>query len=242
MRRSAQTAVPPASARSSRESSQPRMSFTSHDLHRAARCLRAGAEVAWTTDVSGGARVRPAFSKEMKMRIARFVATASLALLGTVAFAQNVTYDYDRGADFSKFKTYAWVRGTSVNDELNHKRIVRAVDTQMASRGFAKSESATDADVLVAYHASFDKNLQINGFSSGWGGYRFGGNRTGMATVDQILVGTLAIDIVDAKTKTIVWRGTATKEVDVNASADKREKNINRAAEKLFNNYPPKAK
>ncbi|HEY7500643.1 MAG TPA: DUF4136 domain-containing protein [Vicinamibacterales bacterium] len=174
------------------------------------------------------------------MGIARFVATASLALLGTVAFAQNVTYDFDRGADFSKFKTYAWVRGTNLNDELNHKRIMRAVDAQLASRGFAKSESAANADVLVAYHATFDKNLQINGFSSGWGGYRFAGNRTGTATVEEIVVGTLAIDLVDAKSKTIVWRGMATKEVDVKANADKREKNINRAAEKLFKNYPPK--
>jgi hypothetical protein len=94
--------------------------------------------------------------------------------------------------------------------------------------------------VLVAYHATFDKNLQINGFSSGWGGYRFAGNRTGTATVEEIVVGTLAIDLVDAKSKTIVWRGMATKEVDVKANADKREKNINRAAEKLFKNYPPK--
>jgi hypothetical protein len=178
--------------------------------------------------------------KEMTMGIARFVATASLALLGTVAFAQNVTYDFDRGADFSKFKTYAWVRGTNLNDELNHKRIMRAVDAQLASRGVAKSESAANADVLVAYHATFDKNLQINGFSSGWGGYRFAGHRTGTATVEEIVVGTLAIDLVDAKSKTIVWRGMATKEVDVKANADKREKNINRAAEKLFKNYPPK--
>ena len=174
------------------------------------------------------------------MRFARFVTTATLALVGTVVFAQNVTYDYDRGADFSKFKTYAWVRGTNLNDELNHKRIMRAVDTQLGSRGFVKSETAANADVLVAYHASFDRNLQINGFSSGWGGYRFGGTRSGTATVDEIVVGTLAIDMVDAKTKTIVWRAMATKEIDSKANADKREKNINRAAEKIFKNYPPK--
>jgi hypothetical protein len=93
-------------------------------------------------------------------------------------------------------------------------------------------------DVLVAYHASFDRDLQINGFSSGWGGYRFGGTRTGSARAEEILVGTLAVDIVNAATKTIVWRGMATKEVDVKANPDKREKNINKAAEKLFKNYP----
>jgi hypothetical protein len=173
------------------------------------------------------------------MRIATLV-TAGLALLGRTAFAQNVTYDYDKAADFSKFQTYAWVRGTNLNDEINHKRIVDAIDVQLTSKGFAKVEPRANPDVLVAYHATFDRDLRISGFSSGWGGYRFGPNRSGSARVDKILTGTLAVDMVDAKTRGIVWRGIASKEVDVNASPEKREKNINKAAEKLFKNYPPK--
>jgi hypothetical protein len=81
----------------------------------------------------------------------------------------------------------------------------------------------------VAYHASFNKNLQIN--ASGWGGYRFTRVRSGRATVEEVPVGTLVVDLVNAKTKAIVWRGTATKQVDVKASPEKREKNINKAAE-----------
>ena len=176
------------------------------------------------------------------MGIRTFVASASLVMLGTVAIAQTVSYDFDRSADFSKFKSYTWVRGTNLSDALNHNRIMRAVDAQLVARGFSKVETPANADVLVAYHASFDKNLQINGFSSGFGGYRFGAMRTGTATAEEITVGTLAVDIVDATTKTIVWRGTATKEIDVKASPEKRDKNINRAAEKIFKNYPPAAK
>ena len=176
------------------------------------------------------------------MGIRTFVASASLVMLGTVAIAQTVSYDFDRSADFSKFKSYTWVRGTNLSDALNHNRIMRAVDAQLVARGFSKVETPANADVLVAYHASFDKNLQINGFSSGFGGYRFGAMRTGTATAEEITVGTLAVDIVDATTKTIVWRGTATKEIDVKASPEKRDKNINSAAEKIFKNYPPAAK
>ena len=174
------------------------------------------------------------------MRIAPFVGLTSLVLLSTPALAQNVTYDFDKSADFSRFKTYAWLRGTPLNDQLNHKRIVAAVDAQMAAKGFNQVEKTANPDVFVAYHATFNKNLQINGFSSGWGGYRFGPNRVGAARVDQILIGTLAVDLVDARSKDIVWRGMATKEVDVKASPEKREKNINKAAEKIFKNYPPK--
>jgi hypothetical protein len=173
------------------------------------------------------------------MRTAILATTTCLTMLGTIVLAQNVTYDFDKAASFSRYKTYTWVRGTSLGDELNHRRVVNAVEAQLASRGFAKVDSGADPDVLVAYHASFDKDLQINGFSSGWGGYRFGASRMGTARVEEILTGTLAVDIVDAHTRTIVWRGVASKEVDTKASPEKRERNINRAAEKIFSNYPP---
>jgi hypothetical protein len=172
------------------------------------------------------------------MRIATWVTAATLAL-GTIVSAQSVTYDFDKLTNFSRFKTYAWVRGTVLKDELNHARVVAAVNAQLAAKGFNEVRSAEAADVLVAYHASFDRNLQITGFSSGWGGYRFAGNRTGMARTDEIVTGTLAVDMVDAKTRTIVWRGMATKEIDVNAKPQKRTKNINTAVEKVFRNYPP---
>jgi hypothetical protein len=169
------------------------------------------------------------------MRIGTFATTACLALLGTIVGAQSVTYDYDRTANFTRFRTYTWVRGTNLSDDLNHTRIMRAVDAQLSARGFAKVEAASHPDVLVAYHASFDKNLQINAFGSG---PRIG-FRSGSATVDEIVVGTLAIDMMDAQTKNVVWRGMATKELDAKASPEKKEKNINKAAEKIFKNYPP---
>ncbi len=171
------------------------------------------------------------------MRIATFATTACLALLGTIVFAQGVTYDFDRSADFTKYKTYAWVRGTNLNDQLNHQRITRAVDSQLSARGFARVEAASNPDVLVAYHASFDRNLEIT--ASGFGGYRLAGPRSGTARVEEIVVGTLAIDMVDAQSRNLVWRGMATKELDAKASPEKKEKNINRAAEKIFRNYPP---
>lgn len=168
-----------------------------------------------------------------------FVTMVLVALVGTIALAQSVTYDFDKSASFSKFKTYAWVRGTELDDRLNHARIVAAVDTQLLGKGgLMRVEPTANPDLLVAYHASFQRDLQING--SGWGGYRFGGSRTGTARTEEIVVGTLVVDIVDAHTKTIVWRGIASKDLDPDAKPEKREKNINTAAAKLFKNYPPK--
>lgn len=172
------------------------------------------------------------------MRIATIASTLCLALLGTIVSAQSVTFDFDRAANFTRFKTYTWVHGTAVSDQLNHQRIMRAVDSQLSARGFSKVEATSNPDVLVAYHASFDKNLQINAFGSG---PRIG-MRSGTATVQELVVGTLAIDMMDAQTHNIVWRGLASKELDAKASAEKKEKGINKATEKIFKNYPPAAK
>jgi len=166
-----------------------------------------------------------------------FMTTVGLAMLGAVAFAQDVTYDFDRAANFARYHSYAWVRGTELADELNHKRIVNAVDTQLAGKGLSRVAANGEPDLLVAYHAAFDSNLQITGMSAG--PYRFGG---GSARVEPIVTGALAVELIDARTGSIVWRGIATKELDPDVTPEKREKNIARGTEKLFKNYPPKQK
>ena len=56
----------------------------------------------------------------------------------------------------------------------------------------------------------------------------------------DILVGTLVIDIADAKKGQLAWRGMGVKEVDTQAKPEKRDKSINNAVKKIFKNYPPK--
>jgi uncharacterized protein DUF4136 len=174
------------------------------------------------------------------MKLKTLVTVLALALGARAVAAQDVSYDFDKSANFAGFRTYAWVPGHNLDDPLNHKRIVAAVDSQLALKGLRLVAKNENPDLLVAYHASFGRNLQVTGFSNGWGGYRFAGNRSGSARAEEITIGTLMVDMVETATRNIVWRGTATKEVDTKASPEKREKNINRAAEKLFKNYPPK--
>ena len=173
------------------------------------------------------------------MRIKTVASIFSVMLLGTMALAQNITYDFDRTANFAAFRTYAWVPGLVTIDELNHMRVVNAVNAQLAAKRLRVVSRTEQPDLLVAYHATFDKDLQISGFSSGWGPYRFGINRSGVARAEEILTGTLAVDLVDSRTNTIVWRGTASKDIDTKADPRKRERNLMKAAERLFKNYPP---
>ena len=128
-------------------------------------------------------------------------------------------------------------------------RIVNAIDTELAAKGLKKSES--NPDVFVVYHVAFDKEKDISSFSSGYGGgygpYGWGwgggfGTTTTNVQVRDILVGTLVIDIADAKKGQLAWRGMGVKEVNTQANPEKRDKSINNAVKKIFKNYPPKIK
>jgi hypothetical protein len=178
---------------------------------------------------------------ETIMRIGTLLTAACVAWLGTTVLASTVTYDYDRTANFSRFRTYTWTRGNPVTDPLNHQRIVRAVETQLAARGFTKVDSGRNPDVFVAYHAAMDQSIEINAFGSGgFGPYGLGGSRMGTARADKVTVGSVVVDMVDAADRKMVWRGSASQELDPRASAEKKDKAVNKAIEKMFKNYPPK--
>jgi hypothetical protein len=177
--------------------------------------------------------------------------TTSLAVLLVVpalVLAQKVSYDYEKSTNFAAFKTYAHKEGTKVGQPLIDDRIAAAIDTQLAAKGLTKTES--NPDVFIVYHVAFDKQKDISTFSSGGGGYGpygwgWGGGWAGGTSTTQvrdILIGTLVIDMADAKKGQLAWRGMGVKEVNTQASPEKRDKSINEAVKKIFKNYPPKPK
>src|SRR4029450_8216173 len=163
------------------------------------------------------------------MRLLTYLTSACLTLLATMALAQSVTYDYDRAASFSNYKTYAWTRGTELADELNHGRVVRAIEAALVAKGLARVEPRGNPDVLVAYHASFDTNLEIAGSTYAWGPFGLGGDRSGLARVQPVLVGTLGVGISDARTHSIVWRSLASSDIRPTDKPESRDKKIGTA-------------
>jgi hypothetical protein len=177
-------------------------------------------------------------------------AVAAIVLIPALAMAQKVSYDYNKTATFNAYKTYALKDGTKVGQQLIDDRIVAAIDTELAAKGLTKSES--NPDLFVVYHVAFDKQKDISTYSSGYGGgygaYGWGWGGGGWAggtsttQVRDILIGTLVIDLADAKKGELAWRGMGVKEVDTQAKPEKRDKSINNAVKKIFKNYPPKQK
>lgn len=171
----------------------------------------------------------------------------AVVLLGTgiltACSTLETSEDYDRAVDFSKFKTYAWKETDAIPNQLVAQRVQSAVEATLASKGLRKVADGSSPDLWVVPHTRLSKQMQVNTYNTGWGygwGWGWGaGMGTTTSTVSEIPVGTLIIDLVDASRKQLVWRGTATKTLEPDASPEKKEKNINEAIQKMFANYPP---
>ena len=180
--------------------------------------------------------------------------TTALFLMGvSSAYAQDVRYDFDKDKDFSKYKTYKWVaiKGAEMPDELTQKALTSAVDTQLAAKGLTKTDS-DNADLYIGYQTALGQEKEFTsyntgwGYGPGWGGgwYGYGGmsTTTTYGSTSTVYIGQLDLSMYDPAAKQLVWRGTASKTLDPKAKPEKKQKNINKAVEKLLKKYPPQVK
>jgi hypothetical protein len=165
-----------------------------------------------------------------------------MALLGS-AFAQHIQTDFDHQANFSQYKTYSWQEIKPANS-LWDSRIKNAVDAQLSAKGWTQVESGGDVAIVAIKMTKTQKTLETfyDGFSGGgWGWRGFGGygNSFGDSTTTEhdYKEGTLVVDIFDAKSKQLIWRGSA--EDTLSESAAKNEKNLDKGVAKMFKEFPP---
>ena len=178
------------------------------------------------------------------MRRIAWISLVCVSLAVSLA-AAGVTVDFDKAADFSKFKTYAWKKGTPAANPLNEDRVHKAIDAKLAEKGLTKTDG--EADVYVYSHVKTDKQQQVSVDSFGYGGYPGWGGWGGAwgttsVNVHNVIEGTLIVDLVNAANNELAWRGLATKTVFPDTKADKIEKIINQAVAKMFQNFPPAPK
>jgi hypothetical protein len=171
----------------------------------------------------------------------------ALLFLVVCTYGQDIHYNFDRGANFASYKTYQWVDipGGAVAGELIDRDIKRAIDEQLAQKGLTRVENG--ADLYVGYQAVIreERGINLSGWGEryGWGGW---GGSWGTGSVQgqtsTIPVGTLLVDLYDPARKQLIWRGDASKTIDLNKDPDKNYKNLQKAMAKLFKNYPPQPK
>jgi hypothetical protein len=151
--------------------------------------------------------------------------TLALGLMSVAAGAQSVDVSHDNSIDFKAFRTYALgtVTVTGDADPLMVQRIVSAVDSQMTAMGLRKVES--DPDLLVA--------------TEHWRGVSYPywwSNQYSGYDVRKILAGRVVVEMIDARTKKVVFRGTAKDRVSLRASNN--DKNADEAVAEIFEESP----
>jgi uncharacterized protein DUF4136 len=153
-----------------------------------------------------------------------------------LALAQDVSVDSDKSYDFSKLKTFAIQVPTHGSNPLAEKRIIGEVEAALAGKGWTKVDPAA-ADAVVMLHGATETKKDLNTMYSGMGGWRFGGMGSAQTTVSEYQVGTLVVDIFDAKSKALVFRGTAQDEMS--DKPEKNQKKVEKATTKMFKDFPP---
>jgi hypothetical protein len=172
-------------------------------------------------------------------------AAVVLAVAGS-ASAQKVNTEFDKSFDFSKIKTFNAKIATSWNNPIGEKNVLEDIQSGLEKKGWQSvPEDQADAEVLL--HGSTQVKHSLNtfydGMGGGWGWRGWGGGMgMGMATTttSDYTEGTLLVDIYDAHTKQLIWRGTAQGEL--NSKQNKREKQVEKASSKLFKKFPPEPK
>lgn len=178
----------------------------------------------------------------------------SLAALAVVFLTScssvRVIADYDKEANFKTYKTYAFYK-TGIDkaqiSDLDKKRILKAIDAEMSSRGFVKSEQP---DVLVSIFTKERERVDVynNNFGWGWGfggfynpwlwgpgwGGGWGGNNVSTRTE-----GSLYIDLIDTQNRELVWQGRGVGTLNNIKNIEKKEERIREFVSQILQEYPP---
>jgi len=181
----------------------------------------------------------------MTTRLA-LVLGALLAGAGAAA-AQQVAVNYDTKANFAQYKTYHWVdiEGATYPDQLTDQMIRNAIDSTLKMKGLVRQDSGA-VSLYVGYQLATSQQKQWNAYGTGGGGWRggagWGGGGMGTATSSTVTDGTLAVDLYDPAMKQLVWQSTASKQLNPSSNPQKNQANMQKAADKMFKDYPPGAK
>lgn len=155
----------------------------------------------------------------------------------------HVQTDYDNTVNFSTFKTYAYMKSgvdkMNISD-LDKKRILKAIDEEMAIKGFTKSENP---DLLINLFTDAKQIVNVNSFYGGWGYgmYRpWGWNPwmmgPGYQSVSTSTQGILYIDVLKADNKELIWQGKGTGYLTHKQS--KKEERIKEFVSKVLETFP----
>jgi Domain of unknown function (DUF4136) len=178
---------------------------------------------------------------------------ASALLLGSaaVALAGDVRTDYNHSTNFTQYHTYCW-GNVKTTDPFFVNRLQQAVNSQLKAKGWKLAPSGGAVTIFATDNIHNQQEVQTMydglgvgwGGGWGWGGWGWGGGWAAPAfgqsttTTSDQPVANLVVDIFEAGSKNLLWRGLATE--DLSTHADKNTKSLDGDIKKMFRDFPPK--
>lgn len=177
------------------------------------------------------------------LRILRWPVLMLLAATVSACATMNVSSHVERDADFSKFRTWEWGK----RDELPktdprldsptfQDYLQGAVERQFAQRRLTRVDPGKTPDLLVHYHANVSSRINANSSHQAYGAC-YDPHCT--VRVMEQEVGTILVDVLDARTNRLVWRGWVQTNVDGVLKNERRlDRRIGKAVEEMFKQFP----
>ena len=166
----------------------------------------------------------------MRLRPATMAVVLGLALCGAAAGAAEIKVTYDRQADFTRYKTWRWRKGTPAPDPVADKQLRDAIESRLAARGLSRVESGGDLEVV--YHVAAENKIGVEKVGDKQPFFDAQATR-----IRYLSVGTLVLDMIDASSRKIVWQGEAH---DATTPVPRAiERMIDEGIAQLLQDFPP---
>ncbi|BES70473.1 DUF4136 domain-containing protein [Marinobacter nanhaiticus D15-8W] len=164
-------------------------------------------------------------------------------LLGLVSGCASIVHtDYDAGASFGNYQTWAFApnEGKSGFLSLDGARVENAIQREMRGESLTQAEPDA-ADLLVSYRVEDAEKLETRGFTYGFGLGRgnFGFGLSTPPDVREVKQGKLVVELVDRTSERVVWRGVSRRYLDESQSPEDRIELIDEVVTAMFDRYPP---
>jgi hypothetical protein len=170
----------------------------------------------------------------MTMMKIRFALCAMIVCVtSAVAVGQQVSVNYNHNQSFSQFHTYAWASNNAnqIQNSILAQVAQQDIDTAMQGKGFTKVQESQKPDLILSANGGMRQQTSY----TAWGMRGIGGGMGGI-TPQQNVEGTLIVDLYNASTQSLVWRGIAQDTLSNNGN--KNQQMVGNAVNKMFKQWP----
>jgi hypothetical protein len=157
----------------------------------------------------------------------------TLFLVVAPVWAQQVSVNYNHSASFAQYHTYAW--GSNNSNEIKNSILAQVaqqdIENAMSHKGLQKVPESQNPDLVLTANGGMRQTTSY----SAWGMRGIGGGMGGISP-EQNVEGTMIVDLYDAKTQSLIWRGIA--QDTLNNNGNKNQQMVEKAVQKMFKQWP----